>query len=69
MSVGRGDLTSEEWEALHRVNRGAPEALLVPATIFGRLVDLDLALTRAGQRRVSDRGKALILRHRDAKRR
>lgn len=69
MKVGRADLTAEEWEALQRLNRGAPEALLVPATIFGRLVELDLALVRAGQRRVTDRGKALILRSRDAKRR
>ena len=69
MKVGRADLTAEEWEALHRLNRGAPEALLVPATIVARLVELDLAFVGAGQRRVSDRGKALILRHRDAKRR
>ncbi|HWT29595.1 MAG TPA: hypothetical protein VN240_01055 [Propylenella sp.] len=68
MKVGRADLTAEEWEALQRLNRGPPEALMVPATIVSRLVELDLALVRAGQRRVSDRGKALILRYRDAKR-
>jgi hypothetical protein len=69
VKVGRADLTAEEWEALHRLNRGAPEALLVPATILRRLVELGLAVERADQRRVSDRGKALILRHKDAKRR
>ena len=58
MNAGRADLTAEEWEAL-----------LVPATILRRLTELGLALERAGQRRVSDRGKALILRHKDAKRR
>ena len=44
-------------------------SLLVPGTIMERLVELGLAQLRGGQRRVSDRGKALILRHRDAKRR
>ena len=69
MNVGRADLTAEEWEALQRLNRGAPESLLVPGTSMERLVELGLAQLRGGQRRVSDRGKALILRHRDAKRR
>lgn len=59
--AGRSALTPEEWEALHRLSRGAPEALLVPATIMGRLVELGLATDRAGQRRVSDHGRQLIL--------
>lgn len=58
------DLTGEEWEALQRLNRGAPEAKLVPSIILERLVELGLALERAGQRRVTDRGKQLILRRR-----
>ena len=58
MNAGRADLTAEEWEAL-----------LVPTTILRRLTELGLALERAGQPRVSDRGKALILRHKDVKRR
>ena len=67
--ASRADLTAEEWEALHRVNRGAPESGLVPATIMLRLHELGLASERAGQRRVSEAGKQLILRHRDRKRR
>lgn len=59
------DLTGEEWEALYRLNRGAPEARLVPSTILERLVELGLALERAGIRRVTDRGKQLILRRRE----
>lgn len=61
----RLDLTDEEWQALHRLNRGAPEARLVPATIRMRLVALGLAVERAGVARVSDLGKRLILRHGD----
>lgn len=68
MSVGRADLTAEEWEALQRLNRGAPESKLVPGTIAQRLIEAGLAAKRAGQRRVTDRGKALILRHRDDQR-
>ena len=64
--VSRADLTPEEWEALQRLNRGPPEALLLPTTIFMRLAELGLAWERLGQRRVSDRGKQLILRHKDA---
>ena len=63
--VSRADLTPEEWEALQRLNRGPPEALLLPATMMLRLTELGLALERAGQPRVSDRGKQLILRHKD----
>ena len=58
------DLTTEEWEALLRLNRGQPEAGLVPSLIFDRLAQLGLASYRAGRRRVSDRGKQLILRAR-----
>ena len=61
----RPDLTAEEWEALQRLNRGPPEALLLPATIVERLRELDLAIERGGQRRISDRGKQLILRQKD----
>jgi hypothetical protein len=56
------DLTAEEWDALLRLNRGAPEARLVPSTILERLIELGLALERGGNRRVTDRGKQLILR-------
>ena len=56
------DLTREEWEALLRINRGSPEAKLVPGTVMERLAELGLALERDGRRRVSDRGKQLILR-------
>jgi hypothetical protein len=59
------DLTDEEWEALHRVKRGPPEALLVPATIRTRLIGLGLIVERAGAVRVSDAGKRLILRYGD----
>ena len=65
--VSRADLTPEEWEALQRLNRGPPEALLLPGTIFMRLAELGLAWERLGQRRVSDRGKQLILRHKDGR--
>ena len=61
----RPDLTAEEWEALERLNRGPPEALLLPATILERLRELGLAIERGGQRRISDRGKQLILRQKD----
>lgn len=63
--VARADLTPEEWEALLRLNRGPPEALLLPGTIFARLKELGLVLERGAQRRVSDRGKQLILKHKD----
>ncbi len=65
MTAGRADLTPEEWESLLRLNRGPPESLLLPGTIFTRLADLGLATERAGQRRVSERGKQLILRNKD----
>jgi hypothetical protein len=65
VTASGADLTLEEWEALQRLNRGAPEARLVPATVAERLVRLGLVLERGGQRRVSDRGKQLILRHKD----
>ena len=63
--ASRADLTLEEWEALLRLNRGAPEAKLVPGTIVERLVALGLASGRAGQGRVSERGKELILRYKE----
>lgn len=69
MTASRADLTPEEWEALLRLNRGPPEARLLPGTIMLRLSELGLALERGGERRVSDRGKQLILRHKDRKRR
>ena len=59
------DLTDEEWEALHRVKRGPPEASLVPATIRARLVELGLVVERAGAIRVSEAGRRLILRYGD----
>jgi hypothetical protein len=65
--IGTPDLTPEEWEALQRVHRGAPEATLVPASIFERLVEVGFAYERAGARKVSERGRALILRRRDRK--
>lgn len=68
MTASRADLTPEEWEALLRLNRGPPESRLLPGTIFERLRELGFAVERAGQRRVSDRGKQLILRHTDRKR-
>lgn len=61
----RNDLTGEEWDALQRLNRGPPEANLVPETIYARLAEVGLALMRGGQRRISDRGKRLILWDRD----
>ena len=60
----RSDLTDEEWEMLQRLDRGAPEALLVPGTILSRLVELRLAILRAGRGRVSEAGKQLLLKHR-----
>ncbi len=66
--TGRHDLTAEEWEALLRLNRGKPEALLVPGTILSRLAGLGLAIERAGQRRVSEAGKQLILKQKDGRR-
>ena len=65
--AGRADLTPEEWEALQRLNRGPPESRLLPGTIFVRLAELGLAIERGGQRRVSDRGKQLILRNTDSR--
>ena len=59
------DLTDEEWESLHRVKRGPPEASLVPATIRTRLIELGLVVERAGAIRVSDAGKRLILKYGD----
>lgn len=58
------DLTAEEWEALQRLNRGAPESKLVPRVILERLIELGLASERGGQRRVTDHAKQLILRQR-----
>ncbi len=65
--ANRPDLMPEEWEALQRLNRGPPEALLLPTTILARLAELGLAVECAGQRRISDRGKQLILKHKDRK--
>ena len=59
------DLTDEEWEALHRVRRGPPEALLVPATIRTHLIDLGLVYERAGAVRLSEAGRRLILKYGD----
>ena len=66
--VERHDLTAEEWESLERLSRGKPEALLVPGTILSRLAELGLAIERAGQRRVSEAGKQLILKQKDGRR-
>ena len=63
--VSRADLTPEEWESLQRLNRGPPEATLLPGTVFMRLAELGLAWERTGQRRLTDRGKQLILKHKD----
>lgn len=65
MSVGRSDLSEEEWEALQRVNRGAPEADLVPPLMRSLLVELGLAVERPSRIVISDRGKKLIRLHRD----
>ena len=65
--VDRSDLTDEEWEMLLRLDRGPPESRLVPGTILERLLEIRLATRRAGQPRVSEAGKRLILRHRDAR--
>jgi hypothetical protein len=65
MSAPRVDLTEEEWDALHRIHRGPPEADLVPTTVAQRLVEIGLALERNGRRRVSEGGRKLILRCRD----
>ena len=65
--ASRADLTAEEWDSLLRLNRGPPESQLLPGTIFVRLMELGLASERAGQRRVSERGKQLILKHKDRK--
>lgn len=64
----REELTAEEWDALLRINRGPPEAGLVPATICERFSELGLAQVRGGQRRISDRGKRLIGWDRDDRR-
>ncbi len=65
--ASRADLTPEEWEALQRLNRGRPEALLLPRTLFMRLAELGLAWERTGQRRLTDRGKQLILKHKESR--
>ncbi len=65
MSGGRFDLTEKEWDALQRIDRGPPEAELVPSTVVGRLVEIGLALERNGRRRISENGRKLILRRRD----
>ncbi len=65
MSGSRFDLTDEEWDALHRIHRGPPEANLVPSTVAERLVEIGLAAERNGRRRVTESGRKLILRRRD----
>lgn len=67
MKADRGDLTDEEWDAIERIHRGAPEAGLVPATLVGRLIEQGYVVERTAGRRLTDRGRALILRERDRK--
>ncbi|WAJ27461.1 hypothetical protein [Antarcticirhabdus aurantiaca] len=63
--AGRNDLTDEEWEALHRLDRGQPEAGLVPQTMRDLLVGYGLAAKRRGGAvGVSEAGKRLIHKHR-----
>ncbi|KZE28384.1 hypothetical protein IMF23_07785 [Chelatococcus daeguensis] len=68
MAVDRSDLSEEEWEALQRLNRGAPEADLIPPLMRHLLLELGLALERPSRIVISDRGKKLIRLHRDGRR-
>ena len=58
MAAQRSDLSDEGWEALHRLNRGQPEAGLVPPLMEDLLVEFGLAI-----RVISPAGKRMILRH------
>ncbi|SEQ34591.1 hypothetical protein SAMN05216548_10445 [Faunimonas pinastri] len=61
----RLDLTDEEWEALLRVSRGAPESRLVPRTILERLIEMGLAVEARGAPSVSPRARRIITRSRE----
>lgn len=68
MGVERSDLSDEEWEALQRLNRGAPEADLIPPLMRHLLLELGLAVERPARIVISDRGKKLVRLHRDDRR-
>ncbi|MFO7309686.1 MAG: hypothetical protein DIU59_013890 [Pseudomonadota bacterium] len=68
MAVDRSDLSEEEWEALQRLNRGAPEADLIPPLMRDLLLNLGLAVARPQRIVISDLGKKLIRLHRDDRR-
>lgn len=61
----RSDLSDEEWEALHRLNRGRPESLFVPPLMLDLLSDLGLAVRRRDGPAPSQAGKRLILKHKN----
>lgn len=63
--IGRAEMSDEEWEALHRVNRGAPESGLVPPLMAAFLIEHGLVQNRRGTLAVSDAGKRLLLRHKN----
>jgi hypothetical protein len=63
MTVTRADLSDEEWDALLRVSRGAPEVGLVPSVLLGILFDAGLAVRRGRSAALSEAGKKLILKH------
>jgi hypothetical protein len=63
--IGRAEMSDEEWEALHRINRGAPESRLVPPLMVAFLIEHGLAQERRGALMVSDAGKRLLLRHKN----
>ncbi|GGG27330.1 hypothetical protein [Chelatococcus composti] len=68
MAVDRSDLSEEEWEALQRLNRGAPEADFIPPLMRDLLLNLGLAVARPQRIVISDLGKKLIRLHRDDRR-
>lgn len=65
MTVQRSDLSDEEWEALHRLNRGRPEAGFVPPLMQDLLVEFGLAVRRRGEVAISPAGKRMILKHKN----
>jgi hypothetical protein len=65
MTVQRSDLSDEEWEALHRLNRGQPEAGLVPPLMQDLLIEFGLATRRRGEVAISPAGKRMVLKHKN----
>ena len=59
------DLSDEEWEALHRLNRGQPEEGLVAPLMQDLLIKFGLAVRQRATVVISPAGKRMILAHKN----